>query len=200
MGVKGSERGKIDPKVRSESLKQAVRLSKVLEAMLAEIAQAHPVRQILGHKGSAGVREENLASVRGPANAGRPMDVYPHVSGLRDARLAGVQPHADSYDCLVGPRMAQNALLCRDRRLQRLACGREGGKDRIPLRVDLLAAFFLNRRADQQSALRQDVRIVVPQLLEETRGALDVGEKKGDRSCRQSSQAWPPERDDMGAA
>ncbi len=68
----------------------------------------------------------------------------------------------------------------------RTARAREGGKDCIPLGVNLLASSLLNSRADQAAALHQDVRIGVPQLLEEARGPLDVGEEEGDRPDRQA--------------
>jgi hypothetical protein len=154
--------------------------------MLTEIAQPHPVWQVPGHKGRDGVREQNLAAMRRNANAGRPMNVHPNVAALRDVGLAGVKPNADPHGRTVGPWMPQDALLCCDRRHQGLSRPREGSKDRIPLRVDLLAALFLNGRADKSAALRQDVRIGITQLLEQTRRPLDVGEEEGDRPGRQA--------------
>jgi hypothetical protein len=92
-----------------------------------------------------------------------------------------VKSHPDPRISTVWPGVAQNVPLCRDRRQQRFARAREGGKDRIPLRVDLVTPSFLHGRADESPALHQDLRVGVSHLLEEPCRTLDIREKKRHR-------------------
>jgi hypothetical protein len=89
MCVEGSDLGEVRRKVGGEDLEQAVRVRQILEPMLAEIAQAHPVWQVSYDETLSGIRHENLTSVRGRADSGGPVDVHPDISTLRNAGFAG---------------------------------------------------------------------------------------------------------------
>jgi hypothetical protein len=49
-------------------------------------------------------------------------------------------------------------------------------------RVDLDASVSLERLAECAPVLREHVGVLLPELVQEPRRALDVGEEKGDRS------------------
>jgi len=57
----------------------------------------------------------------------------------------------------------------------------EGEEERIPLGVHFMAAPLLGGGPQEASVLREDVCVAITQLLEKTRGPLDVGEEEGDR-------------------
>ena len=131
-------------KVRGHDLEEAVRVGEVLEAMLAEIAQAHPVRKVLGDERGDGVREQNLAAVPGRSRCGPPDGrPCPRSRLAADAARRCAAPSGPAAQ----PRRAKDGRdgpLRRDGRQQRLARAGKGHKERIPLRVDLLAVSFLN--------------------------------------------------------
>ena len=72
-----------------------LRLVDVLEAVLAQIALAHPVRKRRAHERGRRGREQHLPAVARRADARRADDVDPDVALLPDDRLAGMQAHAD---------------------------------------------------------------------------------------------------------
>ena len=66
-------------------------------------------------------------------------------------------------------------------------------EERVALRVDLDPAVLVDRLADDAMVLGQDVRVIVAELMEQLRRALDVGEEEGDGSGRQLSNSRPSE-------
>jgi hypothetical protein len=66
-------------------------LRQVLEPVLAQIPES-VARDELARR----VRHENLPAVAGRGNAGRPMDVNPHIPLAGRDRLPGMQAHPDA--------------------------------------------------------------------------------------------------------
>jgi hypothetical protein len=67
----------------------------------------------------------------------------------------------------------------------------EGREERVPLRADLDPAALVDGPAQDGGVIVQDLRVQIADLLEQARGALDVGEQEGDRSGRQLSHVGP---------
>ena len=87
---------------------------------------------------------------------------------------------------------------CAERRSQRRG-GRKGAgsrrereEERVTLRIDLDSAAGHARLAYRPAVLSQSVGVGVrPQLVEQSRRALDVGEEEGDRAGREiRAHSW----------
>ena len=70
-----------------------------------------------------------------------------------------------------------------DRRVGRVLGAREREEERVALRVDLGAAASLHGAAHDPPVVVHDLRVVVAELLQQPRRALDVAEEEGDRSA-----------------
>jgi hypothetical protein len=82
-----------------------------------------------------------------------------------------------------------------DRPLRRCRCGdgvlgtTEGHQEGVALGVDLMPASGLKRSAEDIPVLGEDSRVaLIPQVLEQGRGPLDVGKEESDDPGRQASQ------------
>jgi hypothetical protein len=87
-----------------------------------------------------------------------------------------MQPHA------YPDRPAAECILPRLRARDGVRGAWKGDEERVALRVDLDASVSLERLAECAPVLREHVGVLLPELLQEPRRALDVGEEKGDRS------------------
>src|SRR4029079_2208442 len=83
----------------------------------------------------------------------------------------------------VRPLVRGECALRRRGRADRVARTPEGDEERVALGAHLLAAELRKRVTHQRAVVRKDGRITVAQLAEQARRALDVGEKKRDRSA-----------------
>jgi hypothetical protein len=72
------------------------------------------------------------------------------------------------------------SLLTLDGREQRFARSRECIKEAIAGGIDLSAVPRSEGFAQETALIGQDLLISVPELAQETRGTLDVGEQEGD--------------------
>ena len=80
--------------------------------------------------------------------------------------------------------MAPQCALGRDRTGERVTGTRERVEERVALRVDLGAAGSPEGLSHDPPVIPRDDRIgLVPQLLQEARRSLDVGEGERDRAC-----------------
>src|SRR5205085_9776276 len=118
------------------------------------------------------------------ARAGDPRgthDVEPEIPLLADLGLAGVQPHAHPHLVPFRPRVVAQGALRGDRSGERVARAGEGVEERVALGVDLLPAAGSERLPDDAAVVARDGCVpVVPELLQQLGGALDVGEREGD--------------------
>ena len=80
--------------------------------------------------------------------------------------------------------MRRERDLSLDRRQKRVACAGEGDEEGVALGIDLVAAVRFEGRPQQALMLREHLSIPLPQLLDESRRPLDVGEEEGDRAAR----------------
>ena len=62
-------------------------------------------------------------------------------------------------------------------------CAREGVEERVALCVDLGPALGPEVLPEEQPVVADDVAVLVAELLEQARRALDVGEQERDRAA-----------------
>ena len=144
----------------------------VLEPMPADVAERLGVEERRGRR-----RDEDLVPVRERGDARAAVDVLAHVTLLGYGRRAGVQPHAHADRSRLEP------LARRLRGRRRSSRCRERDEERVALRVDLDAAVRGRRLAHDAPVLRERVGVARrPELVQQARRALDVGEEERDRS------------------
>src|SRR5260221_11697852 len=103
-----------------------------------------------------------------------------------------MQPHAHANRDVLWPALRGEGALRLDGGGERVTGAGEGGEEGIPLRIHLLAAVGVERGAHQPAMLGQDVGVVWTYLLQETRGAFDVGEQEGDGAGGEIRHAGAP--------
>ena len=120
----------------------------VLELVLAEVPLDDPGEGVVGEHGRGRLRGEDLSAVTCGHDPRRAVDAHAVVAGLRDGRLAGVQPHPDAHLAVLGPgvRRARAGVSCCRRGV---AGPGEDVEERIALGVDLLAAVARERLAHE---------------------------------------------------
>ena len=148
-------------------LVDALRGAEILEPVHAQVAD------VCVHERTGRLREKHLPAV---ADGGYPralVHVEADVSLLGEPRLPGMQPHPHANrplgECALAVRSGGN-------------CARRTGErneERITLRVDLDALVLGKRRPEPPPMLVQCLPVVVAELVQQSRRALDVGEHQG---------------------
>src|SRR5439155_24549062 len=105
----------------------------VLQVLLAEVAHADALGEIVADEPTGRLGGEDLPAVAGRADACRPDDVQADVSLLADGRLARVQAHPYSHLRPVGPRVLRQGTLAVDRGEHGLTRARERVEERVTL-------------------------------------------------------------------
>ena len=84
--------------------------------------------------------------------------------------------------------IGEGALGC-DRAGDGVPRARERVEEGVPLCVDLCAALVAEMLPQEPAVVADDVAVGVPELLEQPRRALDIGEEKRDRAAREHTHA-----------
>jgi hypothetical protein len=153
-------------------LEQALRRRKVLETVLAEVANGLARDEIPRR-----LRQEDLPAVPGGGDPCRTMDVDPDVALFAHHGLAGVQAHPD-FD-----RPGAECRLPVGRGGKRIGGARERDEERVALRVHLDAAVSRKSLAQHTAVLAQQACVAVAVLEQQPCRALDVGKEERDRSA-----------------
>ena len=152
----------------------------VLQPMLTEIRQEKVRVEMLTGR----ARDEHLTAVSGSHDPRSLVDVEADVLRRGHERLAGVEAHADEELAPLGPGVREEGALSLARCGERLACALKGDDEGVAFVVHLVAAMAHERRAQEPAMVVQRLRVAVDaQLCDQPRGALDVGEEKGDRAA-----------------
>jgi hypothetical protein len=157
----------------------------VLEAMLAEVAEADSRQLVILEDGAGRLRKQYLPAVPRRRDPRRAMDAETVVALVADAGLARVHAHSHTTLHSVRPGMLGERALrraCGQRGVRGLAKGDEEG---VALRVDLLSAVLFEGGAQDPAVLGQHLAVPVSQLLEQAGRALDVREEEGDGPARE---------------
>ncbi len=129
--------------------------------------------------------DEDLTSVPGGPDTGRPMDGEPGVATARCSRLARVQAHANLDLHAFRPGVRRDRELALDSRQECISRTREGDEEGVALGIDLVASVRFECRAQQALVLLEHAAVALPQQLDEPCRPFDVGEEEGDGSARQ---------------
>ena len=108
-----------------------------------------------------------------------PVDIDSHIALGCDERLTGVNSDAHT------DRAFGKAILSFARRLDSVAGPRERIEQRVSLSVHLDPAALSERGTEDPSMFRENLRVLVTEVVQERRRALDVGEEEGDGSERE---------------
>ena len=76
----------------------------------------------------------------------------------------------------------------------RLASIREGDEEAVPLRVDLAAIVSRKGLAEESALVSENVRVALPEFVQQPSRAFDVGEEESDSSSRELRHGAPPLR------
>jgi hypothetical protein len=82
--------------------------------------------------------------------------------------------------------MRNDGSLCCYRGGDGISRTRKDCEESIPLSVDYVSALALHGDAHDSVVLGEEVGVAITELLEQARGARDIGEKERDRPRRQS--------------
>ena len=171
---------------------ERTRLVEVLQDVTTQAPQGDTLGQYVLHEGSCCVRDQDLPPVPGGRDPRGPVDVDPYVVASRKRALARVEAHPDAELPTVWPRRFRQSALRRDRSAEPLDRGGERDEEGVALGPDLSAALGLQRPPDDLGVKLLDGSVAFAQLLQQPRGALDVGEHERYRSCWQVGQRSAP--------
>ena len=157
--------------VAGSQLVDALGSCEIRKAVLAEI------RELQLDELSRGGRDEHLATVTGRGDACSSVDIASDVALVGQQRRPCVQtnPHFD--------RAGRELLGHVARGLECSRCRRKGDEERVSLSVDLNSIVAGARLADYAAMLCERLRVLLrPELVQELRRALHVGEEESDGS------------------
>jgi hypothetical protein len=136
------------------------------------------------HETAGALGDEDLPAVRRGGDASSAMDVDADVVTADDERLARVQAHAHADGGAVRPGVRGERLLGGYGRSQPGDRVREGDEEAVALRVDLAPAVPVEGVPQQPTVFRQDLGILVAEIVEQPGRALDVREEERDNAGR----------------
>ena len=182
--VEGVQRREVLGEAGRDHLEDPVRLQEVLQPVRAEIAKRDVVERLLLEQLARRLRNKRLTAVTRRADARGAVNADPHIAVWRRLRLTGVDADADLQRLPLRPGVrSQRALTLyrsRHRVFRRVECNEEG----VALCVHLMTGVGGERGSQQLAVSLQCLRIVSPELAQQPRRALHVGEEEGHRSTR----------------
>ena len=152
--------------------------------MLAKVLERRVPREGVTDQRSRRLGQEDLATVAGRHDARGPMDIHADIDVVGQLRFACVDADPDLYVGAVGPRLGGDRALDANRGPDGVAGSPEHGEERVALRPDLGAATIAGL-TNELVMPREHRSVVGPELLDELRRALDIGEHEGGGSGRQ---------------
>ena len=147
----------------------------VLEPVRSEVADGVSTNQLPRR-----LRKKDLAAVRSGRDPRGAVHVDADIPLVGPRGLAGVDPDPHSNGPVCG-----EGSLCLDRCRKRVGRCLERDEERVPLRVDLYATVALEGGSQQVAMLYERLCVALAQLLQQPRGADDVGEQQRDGPARQ---------------
>ena len=163
----GCQRRKVERQPVPLNLEDPLGLRKILEPVLAQIAQ---LERRVGRVGRR-PREQHLAPVPGRRDAGGTVHVDARVPLGRAQGRPRVQPHAHAHRAAGQPQLRLH------RRRHRVAGPWEHDEKGIALGVDLHAGVARERLSEDPAVLGQHIRIAISVLLHQPGRAVDVGKQ-----------------------
>jgi hypothetical protein len=162
-------------------LEQSLWLREVLQAKLAHRLQPDLNRQRIDGSQLRRLREQDLVSVSGVADAGGLMDREADVLVLLDDHIADVDAHPDLHGDAIRPgRTTEDELAFRCGQHRVLGC-REDREQRVALGSDQPSPEPLEGRREKASVIQEQLAVPDAQIAKQVRRSLDVGEEERQR-------------------
>ena len=146
--------------------------------MDAEVLERDVIWQSAVDQRMRGAADEHLPTMRRVRDPGGTVDVEPHVAVGRDCALTRVESHADRNAVAGWPALAGERSLCRACRFDGPASGPEHREECVTLGPELDAFVVGECLAEDRRGPLEEVRIVAPHRLEQSRRALDIGKEE----------------------
>jgi hypothetical protein len=102
----------------------------------------------------------------GAHDAGGVMHAQTHVTFLDQIGFASVHAHAHPNRNLIWPGVASESALGSDRGCDSIGSASKGEKERIALRIDLVAVMLVDRCTQERPALCQHICVALAQEVE----------------------------------
>jgi hypothetical protein len=130
-----------------------------------------------------------VPAVSGGGDARASMDVDADVVVAGDQRFARVEPHPHARLRAARPVMERESGLRVGRSLDGATRVGEGDEEAVALRIHFDAVVAPERLTQQPTVLCENICVVVPELVQQARRALDVGEEEGNCAAREVPHA-----------
>ena len=167
--LQGLERRERRRPLRKEKLEDLLWPAKTLQAMLAEVEEAHAIRQRGAHEVRGCQGEEDLTPMPSCANPRTADDVEADIALGGARRLAGVEPHPHADGRVFRPGMRGERPLGLDGSLECLSCSFEGDKKGVALCIDLAAIIGDESGAQQGPVLCLQRGVAITEPMEQER-------------------------------
>ena len=184
--VRGPERRERLLEAGADDLRQMLRGIDRPKPVRPEVDEAERRAHLAGDEVAGRLRDEDLSTVAGRADAGRAMDVDADVPFGGAHRFSGVEAHPILDDRAIRPGVAGDRELGVDRGLDGLSRRREDEVQAVAGVPALEGAVAGEGVADEAMVVGEDLRVAVAERLEEPGRALDVGEGERDRAARRA--------------
>jgi hypothetical protein len=142
-------------------------------------------------QGARRLREQDLATVAGGADARGAVHVEPDIVIAHQLWSAGVQAHAHLQAGALRPGVVSQSTSTLRGCCDGLGGAGEGDEEGIALGIHLGPTLRRKRRPQQCLVLSQHPRVVVAKALEELGAALDVGEQEGNGATGELCHGQP---------
>jgi len=184
-GVERPEGREVGAKTGDLELEEALGVRQVLQPVRTQ----RPQRQVRGKRGfgeaAGGIRQEDLAAVRGRRDPRGAMDVQADVVVSAERAFARVKSHPNVDGRPVRPLVSRDPTLSGGRRGDGVGRVREDGEEAVAFGAELDPVCVANRRPKDPAVVVQQVAIAITQLLNEARRSLDVREQERQDPCGQ---------------
>ena len=176
-----AERGKLGGQIGGEELVEMLGAGEVAEAVFAEMAELHAVREEVANELLGGEREQDLAAVRGGEDAGDAIEGLAEIVAIALLGGAGVQGHADFQFLDLLPGGGVQSALGLEGAGEPVLRGIEGDAKGVADGLENMAAAGFEGGAQQSVVLREGAAHGLGLALPFLGAAFDVAEEKGDR-------------------
>jgi hypothetical protein len=167
-----------------DQLEQLLGPPQILEPMGAELQQGGTVRQLVGHQGGRGGRQQHLASVTDRHDPCAADHRRAEVVVPPQLRLTGVQPHPHPQGSGLLPGLFPQAALGRQTGAHRVSCGSEDGHQAIAGRLDHLPARRHHRGQQDRIVALQRTFHRPREAFPQAGAALKVSKQEGEGAER----------------
>ena len=153
--------------------------------MLSQVPQVRALWQVLLHQVAGRLGEEDLATMTGAHDAGSLMHIKATIAFVEQAPARRCAARCARAPLRRAARKRWKAPVESPLPPRRISSTRKGHEKGISLRVNLVTMPSGKDCPQQATTIRQHTGVVLAQLLQEARRALDISKKQSNGSGRQ---------------